>query len=214
MPSKVDYSEYLKSPAWKTRRTERAEIDGWKCAICGSDENLNVHHLTYKNIGNENVQTDLVTLCRKCHASLHRIREHSKDEYDWVLRVQNDKDNLAPLRRKIRLGALQDKVHDLLVIELWARDKSNGGDLKLFDTGMKTAGRMCEIASMIYDCVKKIDISTTVKRDLRMIRTARIVETYIKTKSIKKTAETLAVSENSVHKTLKRHGFNATEKIN
>jgi hypothetical protein len=37
---------------------------------CGSRENLDVHHLTYKRRGNER-PADLVALCRRCHKERH-----------------------------------------------------------------------------------------------------------------------------------------------
>jgi hypothetical protein len=29
------------------------------------------HHITYKNLYNENIKTDLVTVCHDCHADIH-----------------------------------------------------------------------------------------------------------------------------------------------
>jgi 5-methylcytosine-specific restriction endonuclease McrA len=46
--------------------------------ICSKNENetvLQTHHLTYKNVGNENVYEDLIMLCKSCHAN-----EHGKEE--------------------------------------------------------------------------------------------------------------------------------------
>lgn len=32
---------------------------------------INVHHVTYERLGDENVLTDLCTLCGSCHVKLH-----------------------------------------------------------------------------------------------------------------------------------------------
>lgn len=68
---KSEYYAYLDSPEWKRKREQRLEIDGHKCVLCGATERqgstLNVHHLTYDNMYQEDVQHDLVTLCRTCH---------------------------------------------------------------------------------------------------------------------------------------------------
>ena len=70
----LTYKEYLLSPGWIWKRNHRRMIDG-KCAICGSPIDLNVHHLTYKNVPNEKT-TDLVTLCRFHHIEI----EEQKDQ--------------------------------------------------------------------------------------------------------------------------------------
>lgn len=65
------YADYLKSDAWKERRRRILARDGFKCVLCGSGINLNVHHLTYINKGHEE-DDDLVTLCQKCHEKVHK----------------------------------------------------------------------------------------------------------------------------------------------
>lgn len=71
------YSAYLKSETWKKKRLEAIERDGFQCRICGSAKNLNVHHLTYKQVPNEPLD-DLLTVCEKCHSKLHRNDFHKK----------------------------------------------------------------------------------------------------------------------------------------
>lgn len=43
--------------------------------MCGGPldkiKSVQVHHITYKNLGNENVLTDLCTLCGSCHKKIH-----------------------------------------------------------------------------------------------------------------------------------------------
>ena len=42
--------------------------DNYHCVKCRCKSNLNIHHLTYQNRGNELKHLhDLITLCRKCH---------------------------------------------------------------------------------------------------------------------------------------------------
>jgi len=51
------------------------ERDGEKCTLCGSTDNLHVHH--FDNSGNSdhpnNDPTNLTTLCRGCHNGFHRV---------------------------------------------------------------------------------------------------------------------------------------------
>jgi len=60
-------SDYYQSQAWAEKRTARLKIDGFKCAKCGFTRALEVHHINYERLGNEDVSRDLITLCKKCH---------------------------------------------------------------------------------------------------------------------------------------------------
>ena len=71
------YSEYLKTPEWQAKRNERLKIDNFRCQKCGRPMDLQVHHINYDHVGHENVYTDLITLCKYCHAKI----EAQKTEY-------------------------------------------------------------------------------------------------------------------------------------
>lgn len=64
------YTAYLKTEKWQKKRFERNKLDGFRCQMCGTAKNLNVHHLTYENLGRESIY-DLVTLCESCHKKVH-----------------------------------------------------------------------------------------------------------------------------------------------
>lgn len=76
-----NYGALVLHPKWKAKRKEILERDNFKCVVCRSDKDLQVHHRQYHYIqalkkfkapwdypGNL-----LITLCAKCHA-----RGHSK----------------------------------------------------------------------------------------------------------------------------------------
>jgi len=70
--SKKDMREYYKTLTWKQKREEAFEIHGRFCAVCKTNENLQVHHLHYRKcllpiFGRENPKTDLRILCKKHH---------------------------------------------------------------------------------------------------------------------------------------------------
>jgi 5-methylcytosine-specific restriction endonuclease McrA len=81
-----EYREtYLKSFHWRQRRKEEIDNARGECCICGTewketiwnrDEdnnliiNLEVHHVSYKNLGNEQ-PSDLIVVCSPCHDKLH-----------------------------------------------------------------------------------------------------------------------------------------------
>lgn len=75
------YGALILHPNWKAKRKEVIERDGFKCVICKSGEDLQVHHRQYhfnKATRQFNAPWDypghlLITLCSTCHG-----RGHSK----------------------------------------------------------------------------------------------------------------------------------------
>lgn len=75
-----DYGEYLQTDYWRDLRKVTAYLHDYKCDVCGKQTELskaNIHHKTYKNIGNE-YTSDLMYLCRKCHETLHKAETKEK----------------------------------------------------------------------------------------------------------------------------------------
>lgn len=66
---------YYQAREWFAICERVKERDGFRCVLCNSDKNLVVHHRTYKNFGNENLE-DLVTLCLGCHKIFHDNRSN------------------------------------------------------------------------------------------------------------------------------------------
>lgn len=70
------YEEYLESDEWKKIKKSIRSRKGakWRyCNICGIDENLDVHHSSYKVIGSINPGNTVKILCRDCHQELHEL---------------------------------------------------------------------------------------------------------------------------------------------
>lgn len=61
-----EYAEYLCSEEWGRKRVERLRIGNGRCAVCGVGGGIDVHHLTYARIFDEEMG-DLLPLCRKHH---------------------------------------------------------------------------------------------------------------------------------------------------
>lgn len=59
---------------WKVLREKIYERDNHICRLCGSEENLNAHHLTPYNDRPDLmfVESNIITLCRKCHIQQHQ----------------------------------------------------------------------------------------------------------------------------------------------
>ena len=64
------YREYLKSDNWRERRKELMEEAGGICADCG-DKATQLHHLNYDNLGEEELDVDVIALCTVCHKERH-----------------------------------------------------------------------------------------------------------------------------------------------
>ena len=65
--NKLEYAQYLNSEHWRTLSRLRREFDGDRCAICGSEHPLQVHHRTYDRCPFMERLSDVVTLCEDCH---------------------------------------------------------------------------------------------------------------------------------------------------
>ena len=46
--------------------------DGWRCQVCGSRQNLQVHHKQLRSQQGSDDDLNLITLCAGCHEKLHR----------------------------------------------------------------------------------------------------------------------------------------------
>ncbi len=69
------YQQYLRSNHWKETRARyiKTSYDGQtKCKMCASYGSIELHHLTYRNLGEER-KRDLVGLCPDCHELVHDI---------------------------------------------------------------------------------------------------------------------------------------------
>ena len=71
------YKNYLQSDDWRKKREELFLERGKVCEKCGSKENIQVHHLRYRNLFNEKLE-DLQVLCKPCHMEEHEIDENNK----------------------------------------------------------------------------------------------------------------------------------------
>jgi len=67
----IKYKKYLQSDEWKTfRQIYRNDKNAYKCFVCGTSENLNLHHYKY----DKNKLTDplnIVVLCENHHYKSH-----------------------------------------------------------------------------------------------------------------------------------------------
>lgn len=85
------YWEYLQSAHWQDiSRAYKASGLPTRC-ICGAPE-VELHHRTYERLGREEL-TDLIPLCRLCHAAIHVFERRG------VLEVGSDLAGFQSLER-------------------------------------------------------------------------------------------------------------------
>ncbi len=66
-----EYARVMASPGWRRRRREAIRRAGHRCQECGARGPLDVHHLTYRDMGQER-PWQLAALCPPCHQAQHR----------------------------------------------------------------------------------------------------------------------------------------------
>ena len=49
------------------------------CYICGSSENINIHHLKYNHLDSSVLGTNKFPLCEKCHNEVHKFAKEQEN---------------------------------------------------------------------------------------------------------------------------------------
>jgi len=64
----------LDPSAYDDLRLHVLQRDAWRCQICDSRQNLEVHHKNFRSQLGSDDDFNLITLCARCHERLHRSR--------------------------------------------------------------------------------------------------------------------------------------------
>lgn len=115
-----EYEQYLRSSEWQQKRSQRLKIDNFRCQKCGSPIDVQVHHLNYNSIFNEDVYRDLITLCKKCHQKVEQ------DKTEWMTYQSEQRERQYQQNRKNWKDYNLEFCHAYESLDL-----SNGGDLNL-----------------------------------------------------------------------------------
>jgi 5-methylcytosine-specific restriction endonuclease McrA len=87
------YQWYLRSAAWRDRRTAAFRRANGNCEKCG-EAATEVHHTNYLNLFAE-LPSDLVALCRKCHAEVHHMQYANDNQLRFLFDEDDDDDEVA-----------------------------------------------------------------------------------------------------------------------
>jgi hypothetical protein len=72
------YQNYMNSQEWRAKREKVLIFWGNRCALCNSQDRIQVHHRTYERLGQE-LLTDLIPLCYKCHDRHTEFMRHGME---------------------------------------------------------------------------------------------------------------------------------------
>lgn len=67
-----EYSVYLQSPKWLIKRKKVLERDNHICQACLTRKATQVHHTTYRHVGDEPL-FELVSVCKECHDKITEL---------------------------------------------------------------------------------------------------------------------------------------------
>ena len=58
--------------------------DGGRCLLCGRKKRLTLHHVRPRHIGGRDTDGNLITVCTRCHASIHARAQRLAHWICWV----------------------------------------------------------------------------------------------------------------------------------
>ncbi len=61
----------LNGSDYRELRLAILQRDGWRCQVCGSRRNLEVHHQQFRARLGSDAPDNLITLCHGCHSLVH-----------------------------------------------------------------------------------------------------------------------------------------------
>ena len=109
----MEYKQYLTTEKWAKTKSKVFNLQSKRCAVCRKGV-VDVHHKTYKRIFSENVEIDLVPLCRFHHFEIHKFAKEKKIPIfqatnQYIKKHKQKRKNLSwktmsPLERKTYLG--------------------------------------------------------------------------------------------------------------
>jgi len=86
---KTRKKDYMSSVKWDKLRKVVLKRDDYACRICGEDQApLDVHHITYKNMGRESTE-QLLTVCRSCHTDIHNTLGYNYEDTFEIIEYIN-----------------------------------------------------------------------------------------------------------------------------
>jgi len=108
MNRKEQYQLLLLDSKWLNKRKAILKRDEYKCTKCSSKEILQIHHTKYvaKKKPWEYSNSDLITLCSKCHTEIHntvKIKIINKKPKNTQTRIERLMATLSTKDKQLQL---------------------------------------------------------------------------------------------------------------
>jgi 5-methylcytosine-specific restriction endonuclease McrA len=58
--------------SYEQLRNQVLRRDRWRCQLCGTISNLEVHHKEFRSQSGDDSEENLITLCTACHDAVHQ----------------------------------------------------------------------------------------------------------------------------------------------
>lgn len=111
-----NYASYLASTEWRDKRREVLCRDKWRCSRCEGKANLQVHHIRYERLGEEQLDS-LETLCISCHKGHHGEKRKKK---------RHAKKGLVTRRRSSRKAPKTKTLGEKGFVPAWEEERLKG----------------------------------------------------------------------------------------
>jgi hypothetical protein len=72
LTGKIDHHR-VGNASWREKRREILNRDGEQCGICSRRTNLQVHHIVPQDVVVDHSDSNLISVCRRCHQALDAI---------------------------------------------------------------------------------------------------------------------------------------------
>lgn len=94
------YLDYLQTDHWEALRLDVFEKWGKVCINCGSNDQVDAHHLVYRQLL-DCTPDDLLPLCRRCHDRYHYAKKNGTLDQSWIVKAPAGPDRIKRLKRAL-----------------------------------------------------------------------------------------------------------------
>lgn len=113
------YKQFLESSFWKALRNKLRQKRFFNiCCCCGSGENINLHHIKYKNFLEEASHRYIFPLCQNCHNEVHKKSREKNISFKVAMRrVRKSFGYKMENRVKYeRTSQKREKIHKYIIL--------------------------------------------------------------------------------------------------
>lgn len=107
------YINYLQTEHWRWLREDVFERWGRVCINCGSNDQVDAHHMVYRNL-TDCTPDDLLPLCRRCHDRYHWAKKQKLLDHKWIVKAPAGPERIKRLKRAFEAVKWRpDRISDI-----------------------------------------------------------------------------------------------------